>query len=127
MFFIAPIPILITYEAFRSANNIWFSFLIYPTMLIMILLRFPLKFEKKSQAIRIMKYTASLIIVILVAFNLINMLNVVSERKLIEILLYSAFFSTILTTTIILLAYIYMKSHYTTTERYIKEDLLKVK
>ncbi|MCS7098379.1 MAG: hypothetical protein NZ922_05335 [Candidatus Methanomethyliaceae archaeon] len=120
LFFIAPIPLLITYEAFRSVNSIWFSLLIYSAMLMIILLRFPLKFEKKSQALRIMKYTTSLIIVILVTFGFINMLRMVNERKLIEIFLYSASFSTILTAIIILLAYIYTKSHYRTTEHYIK-------
>lgn len=117
MFFLAAMPILIIV----SANNFWYTFLLYPGILLVVILRLPLKFEKYNQIVKILKNTFSLIMIIAIAFGFIRAFETLNERDLIRVLIFSISFSTILTLIIVLAAYFYASSHYRTAEYYIKE------
>ncbi|MDH5806771.1 MAG: hypothetical protein QXW62_03040 [Candidatus Methanomethylicaceae archaeon] len=115
MFFLVAIP----FSIIALVNNSSYFLLLYPGIFLVIILRLPLK--KENQIIKIIKNTISLIIIIILAFGFIKAFETLSERDLIRVFISSVFLSTILTSIIVLIAYLYARSYYRTAEYYIKK------
>lgn len=116
MFFLAIIPI----STIALTNGFWHIFFLYPGILLAIILRLPLKL-KDSHALKILKNTISLLIILALAFGYIKALGTLNERDLIAVFIFSASLSTVLTLIMVLIAYFYATSRYRTAEHYIKE------